>query len=1197
MLIKGMNFRDELIRASRDGNLVVFAGAGVSMNPPSNYPDFEGLTEQIAAGQTLKRGQLDFDRFLGKLEDRGVQVHRLVQEILTNPDSRPNRLHFSLLKMFRTVSAIRLITTNFDTHFSTAAEELFGHALPTCYAPAIPPGVNFSGICYLHGCVTQDNPKLLVLTDRDFGRAYVVDGWAARFLQGIYRQFTVLFVGYRHADPIVFHIARGLPSNISERYYLTLEGTEEDWEPLGIKPISYRGISLGTHAMLTEAVAAWDESVPKPTVWHEDKVKSIVSYGPTADPEKEGYVYQVLRNDKTVHFFTKFASSVSWLEWAERQGLLRPLFSAGELDNVSCVIGDWFVDRFVVDHPEEALSVVARNQGPIHPNLWARIALRLGSRRHQLSVDVLNKWLPVLLRHDSPYYSAECLEHVLGRCTTPEYELAALVLFRYLTKPTMVLKEELDFATFDGTGFTTTPTYEITVRGTAYWLGEAWDKLFKPEPASSYEALREIIVAHFHEAQELLRLTGQEHGDRDGLSSWRQAIEVHEQDRYTRRPIDVLIDAARDLVEWMLEHRPDEAARLRADWAQTDIPTLRRLAIHAMGIDPGRSGDEKLTWLLERGWLYSLSFKHEVFHLIKVAYPNCEESTRDDFLNAVLQGPGQGGLESREADEVYAICELIEWITRADPGCTKAADAFHKAKEYCPGFVAEESPEFTLHVQASWSEENSPVSVTELLAKHPSEILDYLVTFQGDDFRGPTRRALLAKFSQAVAESFDWGIRLAMELKDKNSWKKDLWRSILWGWIAAKLTEDQFTQVLCFIGESNLVQSLGYYMEILLLEKARSTDLESCYLWLPCSERFARQLWAATVKQSETNQREENESGASDDWTFVALNNPGGKTVWSLIHMLSARRREAGDDWGGIPDYYKHFLHQVLIDKSLPAQLGRVFLAWNIPFLMEVDADWTRSSVLPLLDWSKDQTKAEQAWHGFLGMARLPRPLFRELLPLYQGTFSHASARLGRFKDDFLRQIAESCFIDSFDPLQEEWVPNFLSNLDENDRARWAWWVGRFLESSAWRMKERLWQQWISPYWHNRNLGKPAPLSDSEKEEMLKWALELDSLFPDAVQKMLETSVPVIRNQLIYRTFHEKGVTSQFPDQASQLVISILRKTVPPFFACEDVTKLVSQLTEKGTRREDLLAMCDEMTRLGCEQAAELRAALSAKDQ
>ena len=40
----------------------------------------------------------------------------------------------------------------------------------------------------------------MVLTDADFGRAYLTEGWARRFLVELFRSFTVLFVGYSHND-------------------------------------------------------------------------------------------------------------------------------------------------------------------------------------------------------------------------------------------------------------------------------------------------------------------------------------------------------------------------------------------------------------------------------------------------------------------------------------------------------------------------------------------------------------------------------------------------------------------------------------------------------------------------------------------------------------------------------------------------------------------------------------------------------------------------------------------------------------------------------------------------------------------------------------------------------------------------------------------------------------------------------------
>ena len=409
MMIRGISFPDKLIRASKEVKLAIFAGAGVSMAPPSNYPDFADLTDELAKGQPFKRENMDFDRFLGRLEDKGVQVHRRTHEIFSNPDSKPNSLHFNLLKMFPSVSGIRLITTNFDMHFSTASQDLFAPDVPTVYYPELPPARNFQGICYLHGCVARDHANM-VLTDRDFGRAYVVDGRAARFLQEIFRYYTVLFVGYSHADPIMYHMARGLPPDLPPRYALTHEGNKLDWEALGIIPVFYTKTPDGEHVRLAQAIAAWEESIPKPTISHETKARGILSAPPTPDPHEDDYIYEVIKDPETTHFFTRHAQRVEWLEWAEKKKLFKPLFIVANLDRQSEQIADWFIRNFVVDHSQEAISLVARQKGPLHPLLWTRISWRLGSMKFQSHPAVLRKWLLILLGYDHPYYSYEALE-------------------------------------------------------------------------------------------------------------------------------------------------------------------------------------------------------------------------------------------------------------------------------------------------------------------------------------------------------------------------------------------------------------------------------------------------------------------------------------------------------------------------------------------------------------------------------------------------------------------------------------------------------------------------------------------------------------------------------------------------------------------------------------------------------------------
>src|SRR5690349_9043853 len=132
---KDVNLPEELLRAQREGRLVVFAGAGVSMGPPSNLPSFEKLVERLAGTALVRRPNEPFDRFLGRLEKHGVPIHALTREIIDDPASRPKAIHHDLLRLFTGPGRVRLITTNFDRHFTTAATALFPNGVDTYYAP------------------------------------------------------------------------------------------------------------------------------------------------------------------------------------------------------------------------------------------------------------------------------------------------------------------------------------------------------------------------------------------------------------------------------------------------------------------------------------------------------------------------------------------------------------------------------------------------------------------------------------------------------------------------------------------------------------------------------------------------------------------------------------------------------------------------------------------------------------------------------------------------------------------------------------------------------------------------------------------------------------------------------------------------------------------------------------------------------
>ena len=50
----------------------------------------------------------------------------------------------------------------------------------------------------------------LVLTAADFGRAYLTERRVARFVTELFREFTVVFVGYSVADPVMNYLVDAL---------------------------------------------------------------------------------------------------------------------------------------------------------------------------------------------------------------------------------------------------------------------------------------------------------------------------------------------------------------------------------------------------------------------------------------------------------------------------------------------------------------------------------------------------------------------------------------------------------------------------------------------------------------------------------------------------------------------------------------------------------------------------------------------------------------------------------------------------------------------------------------------------------------------------------------------------------------------------------------------------------------------------
>src|SRR5215216_5195482 len=203
LIQNGPDIPDRLMQAHEEGQVFFFCGAGISY--PANLPGFKGLVSKLYAGlgtvpapvekAAIKKGQ--FDTAIGLIEHRIIggreKVRQEIARILTPATLAPSRAtatHHALITLSRNRDGRhRLVTTNFDRIFESL---LAGSQLTRSAAPQLPvPKLRWSGIVYLHGLLPEvpapGDLDALVLSSGDFGLAYLIERWAARFVSELVR--------------------------------------------------------------------------------------------------------------------------------------------------------------------------------------------------------------------------------------------------------------------------------------------------------------------------------------------------------------------------------------------------------------------------------------------------------------------------------------------------------------------------------------------------------------------------------------------------------------------------------------------------------------------------------------------------------------------------------------------------------------------------------------------------------------------------------------------------------------------------------------------------------------------------------------------------------------------------------------------------------------------------------------------------
>lgn len=1115
---------DRILDAARNGTLAVFAGAGVSMGPPSNLPDFRALATHIAGvpGDAIDE---PLDRYLGRLHQQGIPVHKRAAERLSVPDSRPKALHRDLLRIFATVDRVRIVTTNFDPHFGTGAYEVFGQVPELYRAPALPRGDDFNGIVHVHGALTR--PADLVLTDADFGRAYLTEGWARRFLVDVFRRYTVLFVGYSHDDVVMNYLARALPADsIAGRFALTPD--EGNWKSLGITPILFQLADDGNRfRALEDGIHQLAELASRGVLEWQRRLSELGGTAPPADEELADEVEHGLREVHTARFLLRVARDTPWLRWLGARGYLDALFQPGPLSERDALLLTWLTEHFVLAHPDDVFDLVALKGGRLNPAMWSVVANAVGlDHGASLTPRTLERWVAILLTAPPPDAPRDQLTWLAQRCAKAGNDALVLKIFLFLCRHDIRLKPNIPDASDDHEERTRRLDAECVFGCDAHTLSELWTDHVKPTLPLHAHVLLSAMTRSLEEIYRDLATWDISSHHWDPYSYRRSAIEEHEQDRFPE-PVDVLVDVVRDALEFLAAHRP-QLVETWLDTADLSVPLIRRLAIHATAARDGMSPDDRLRWILRHVGLDGDMEHHEVYRAAALNYPAASDDARKAVVAAVRAiDVGPAGDWSAEKMTDWAHFAWLSWLRRTSPRCPHIRAALAPIEQRHPEWDPPRHPDFTHYSGMTLNVgSQSPWPVEELLATRPCDQLDQLLRFEGTQFFGPSRSGLRMAVTAASKQQPRWAFDLMAALRAHAAYSSDLWGAAMRGLRDARLTADEWRELLAIAVQPEVLPAQAARIAELLYALVQDGGKPFAPDLLAQANDVAFPAWQAVPTEPTGRQ--------VGDWLSDGTNQASSVIVRYWLSSLSVLMHNKTGTNRHLPDAYKSWFTEVLREPGEKGGYGRALLASRVAFLYGLDDAWARTHVLPLFT-DEDPARFVQAWDGFLASGQLTPALAGDMAPAFASALvriGHSAPRRHRFIE-FYTALAVY-YADA--PLQHM-VPDLLRTGSRADRVVFVAVVGHLLRDMEAGAKRALWNRWLQQYWMLRLDAVGAPLDGQENAKMLDWLAYLGDMFAEAVELAARAPHVVADHGRLLQALRDGGLAQKSPEATARLLI------------------------------------------------------------
>lgn len=1105
MYICGIDFPNQIIEAINNKKLVVFVGAGASMGEPTRLPDFENLTKKIAEGTGLDKEEKEScEAFLGRLECQGIDVNRIAADILSQKKLRPNELHKYIVQLFPCFEDVKIVTTNYDDMFEKVIGKKALKSMKIFNAPALPLGDDVTGIVHIHGNVNE--PSYMVVTDEDFGKAYLAESYVSRFLVKLFANYTILFIGYSYDDVIVRYLTRAMTRDAACPRYILIDSVEGNWKELGVQPILY---PTKDYSRLNEAVKQLGIRIGRGLLDWENSLRMIADY-PPVDLTIESEVLYCLDSNERTRILIKSIHGKEWMQWLDDRKVFEHLFdNSSKLSKIDIEWAEWIANEFINNQVEVILKMVYKHNNCVNNQFAEILANRLNDEKKECKEEDVRRIVSLVQDYIEDSWSIWRLHNYVmkrGWCSI------GWGLFKRFYNYKMITKKELTFLDEASIEF------ECSFLGHGSLVEDAWRKYGR-----EYMTYNPVVILEFgKERIESIHTSYVNSSLYDkGYSSYELCntqIEEGKKHYGDIEPIQLLCKIILEVCSYISRSKAEYVKQYISYCVCSNVVLLRRVGLKLLRESLLFSADDKFELGLSKVKLNQLFEKEQIFLLAASIFDDISKDNQVRLFERIRNMDRRGD----EQTQAYEKFNWAVWLRRNCQENDLILNLIQEVREKYPFFEERKNPQLDWDFESvSWKGDESPKSADEIYAMEIESFIQLLLSFKKESWDEPNRNGLLQEFSKSIKGDHKWTCNILTGLIERKIDTEDIWSYLFRGINNADFTLPEYLEIFERLENNRIICNYNKEM-VCLLEKC--IDLQDTKKEYQAHKEklhvLADKLWIS---------RQQKEDMKEVRLIDQCVNCSTGLLSTCWIKMLSYEKVD------GIPEEYKKRFESFLRSDNLEKRQSICILVGQTAYLFVKDSKWTKKIILPFLQ-SEDESEFTAAWEGVAWFSRrLNMNLADNMLTIYRAAVGRINSLTGEARKGFVELYTLLMVYAVENPIKYD-IPQLFAVATPKDRQYFIDVVGNCLESMNVQQKNKLWNSWLKKYWSNRLANIPCALSEEEGKNMMGWLLEMGDIYPEAVG-LFVLGTPIKKSDsYFWHCIEEKNIMNLYSTETIQLI-------------------------------------------------------------